>query len=119
MRNSVVVVTIGSPAATPVAYFSTEERARAYIADVLKRYEAGNKPALHGKHLAPDFGKWSLGLGPQPHVRDVDANVEYLPGARSVRVDEQCRMVGCDFREAAAPLAERSRAAVIEYSRSP
>jgi hypothetical protein len=53
--------------------------------------------ALNGKHLAPEFGNWKLGLGPQAHDREIDKKIEYLPGAWSVRVDERCRIVGCEL----------------------
>jgi hypothetical protein len=61
-----VIVTNGSPARPPLAYFTSEEKAQASASDLSR-------------------------------TRDFDQNAEFLPGAWAVRVNDRCKLTGCDF----------------------
>lgn len=126
MRSGrVFVVTVGAADTKPLAYFTTRERAELYVQDLLKRYREGTKLALNGKQLAPKFGEWVLGFGPQVHEHDLDPTIEYLPGAWTVRVNEAGHLLGATFTFDRPPQAhgnayQRDRMVMAEgFGRAP
>ena len=96
MRRRIWTVTDGTRA-IPLAYFSGKQDAERYVAALVERYSLGTTLGLFGKQLAPDAGSWSLGLGPTVTEQTVDENLDSLPGAWVVKVDESCRMIACVF----------------------
>ncbi|HTE47918.1 MAG TPA: hypothetical protein VK636_21935 [Gemmatimonadaceae bacterium] len=91
------LTTDGQPQDSILGIFTSDERARKYRDLLVDRYALGKNLSLLGKPLARDAGSWRLGLGPDVVERSVDDNVDFLRGAWVVKVDETCRMVGCEF----------------------
>jgi hypothetical protein len=106
------IVANGKNNTTALALFSSASRAEGYRKLLVERYSAGRKLKALRKSLAENAGWWDLGIdGPQVVEAEVDADVEALPGAWAVRVDEASRMVSCRFSTEKRPdrKAELSR----------
>lgn len=97
MGGRIWVVTNGAPDAAPLAYFSDRFKANAYRDLLVERYGMGKNLSLNGRPIADDAGSWELGLGPVVLERSVDDQIDSLPGAWCVKVDESLRMIACQF----------------------
>jgi len=91
------LTTDGRPHDSILGVFTTQSAAERYRDLLVERYALGKNLSLMGRQLAEDADNWRLGLGPAVVDRTVDANLEFLRGAWVVKVDESCRMVGCEF----------------------
>ena len=91
------LTTDGRPHDSVLAVFSSETGAHRYRTVLVERYALGRNLSLMGKPLARDADSWRLGFGPEVIERTVDDNLDFLRGAWVVKVDESCRMVGCEF----------------------
>ncbi|MEP6491087.1 MAG: hypothetical protein ABJF01_00325 [bacterium] len=91
------LTTDGQSQESILGVFTTQEGARRYRDLLVERYSLGKNLSLLGKPLARDADTWRLGLGPDVVERTLDDNIEFLRGAWVVKVDETCRMVGCEF----------------------
>src|SRR4029077_9391553 len=95
--NRIWLTTDGRPQDSILGVFTTPERAKRYRDLLVERYALGKNLSVLGKPLARDADTWRLGLGPDVVERTVDDNTDFLSGAWVVKVDETCRMVGCEF----------------------
>jgi len=97
------MTTDGRPNDGVLATFSNRERAERYRDVLVERYALGKNLSLNGRSLAHDAEAWRLGLGPTVIERDVDESPDFLRGAWTVKVDESCRMIDCEFSTRAKP----------------